>query len=123
RGLAIAGLRSLASTQKPGLRELMKVARVDPAAVDAGTGGFRLAPRLNAPGRRGDPEAALELLLTTDPAEAVRLAPRLDELNRDRQAVEERILREAVAEIESWPEQKRRRHGYVLAREEWHEGV
>jgi single-stranded-DNA-specific exonuclease len=123
RGLAIAGLRSLASTQKPGLRELMKVARVDPAAVDAGTVGFRLAPRLNAAGRLGDPEAALELLLTTDPAEAVRLAHRLDELNRDRQAVEERILREAVAEIESWPEKKRRRHGYVLAREEWHEGV
>src|SRR5213075_145363 len=114
RGLAIAGLRSLASTQKPGLRELMKVARVDPAAVDAGTVGFRLAPRLNAAGRLGHPEAALELLLTTDSAEAVRLAHRLDELNRDRQAVEE---------VESWPEPKRRRHGYVLAREEWHEGV
>jgi single-stranded-DNA-specific exonuclease len=123
RGLAIAGLRSLASTQKPGLRELMKVARVDPAAVDAGTVGFRLAPRLNAAGRLGHPEAALELLLTIDPAEAARLAHRLDELNRDRQTVEERILREAVEEIESWPEPKRRRHGYVLAREEWHEGV
>ena len=123
RGLAIAGLRSLASTQKPGLRELMKVARVDPAAVDAGTVGFRLAPRLNAAGRLGHPEAALELLLTTDPAEAARLSHRLDELNRDRQAVEERIVREAVEEIESWPEPKRRRHGYVLAREEWHEGV
>jgi single-stranded-DNA-specific exonuclease len=123
RGLAIAGLRSLASTQKPGLRELMKVARVDPAAVDAGTVGFRLAPRLNAAGRLGHPEAALELLLTSDPAEGARLAHRLDELNRDRQAVEERILREAVEEIESWPEPKRRRHGYVLAREEWHEGV
>src|SRR5436305_692935 len=123
RGLAIAGLRSLASTQKPGLRELMKVARVDPAAVDAGTVGFRLAPRLNAAGRLGHPEAALELLLTTDSAEAVRLAHRLDELNRDRQMVEERNLREAVDEIESWPEAKQQRRGYVLARGEWHEGV
>jgi single-stranded-DNA-specific exonuclease len=123
RGLAIAGLRALASTQKPGLRELMKVARVDAAAVDAGAVGFRLAPRLNAAGRLGHPEAALELLLTTDAAEASRLAHRLDELNRDRQLVEERILREAVEEIESWPEPKRGRHGYVLAREEWHEGV
>src|SRR5881394_965367 len=123
RGLAIAGLRSLATTQKPGLRELMKVARVDPAAVDAGTVGFRLAPRLNAAGRLGHPEAALELLLTSDSAEAVRLAHRLDELNRDRQMVEERILREAVDEIESWPEPKRRRRGYVLSRQEWHEGV
>src|SRR5437764_7152676 len=123
RGVAIAGLRSLASTQKPGLRELMKVARVDPAAVDAGMVGFRLAPRLNAAGRLGHPEAALELLLTTDPAGAVRLAHRLDELNRARPAVAERILGEAVEEIVSWPEPTQRRHGYVLAREEWHEGV
>src|SRR5438874_60452 len=72
RGLAIAGLRALASTQKPGLRELMKVARVDPAAVDAASIGFRLAPRLNAAGRLGHPEAALELLLTDDREQAVR---------------------------------------------------
>src|SRR6266496_6589295 len=123
RGLAIAGLRALASTQKPGLRELMKVARVDPAAVDAASVGFRLAPRLNAAGRLGHPESALELLLTEDAAEAARLAHRLDELNRDRQTVEERILREAVEEVESWPEAKQQRRGYVLAREEWHEGV
>jgi single-stranded-DNA-specific exonuclease len=123
RGLAIAGLRALASTQKPGLRELMKVARVDPATADAASVGFRLAPRLNAAGRLGHPEAALELLLTDDHEQAVRLAHRLDELNRDRQTVEERILREAVEEVESWPEAKQRRRGYVLAREEWHEGV
>jgi single-stranded-DNA-specific exonuclease len=123
RGLAIAGLRALASTQKPGLRELMKVARIDPAVVDAASIGFRLAPRLNAAGRLGHPDAALELLLTDDREQAARLARRLDELNRERQALEERIVREAVEEIESWPEPTRRRHGYVLAREEWHEGV
>src|SRR6266516_2031765 len=43
RSLAIAGLRALARTQKPGLRALMRVAHVDPAAVDAGAVGFRLA--------------------------------------------------------------------------------
>jgi single-stranded-DNA-specific exonuclease len=123
RALAIAGLRSLASTQKPGLRELMKVARVDAAAIDASSVGFRLAPRLNAAGRLGHPEAALELLLSDDADHAARLAHRLDELNRDRQRVEERILHEASDEIESWPEAKRGHRGYVLAREEWHEGV
>src|SRR5919198_1544890 len=123
RGLAIAGLRALARTQKPGLRELMRVARVDAAALDTGSVGFRLAPRLNAAGRLGHPEAALELLLTDDRERAATLARRLDELNRDRQAVEERILREAVDEIESWPPAQQRRRGYVLAREEWHEGV
>src|SRR5919202_1484738 len=123
RSLAIAGLRALARTQKPGLRALMRVARADPAALDAGAVGFRLAPRLNAAGRLGHPEAALELLLTPDEERAGELARRLDDLNRDRQVVEERILREAVEEIESWPEGKQRRRGYVVAREEWHEGV
>jgi single-stranded-DNA-specific exonuclease len=123
RGLAIAGLRALARTQKPGLRALMKVAGVDPAALDTGSVGFRLAPRLNAAGRLGHPEAALELLLTDDAEQAAALARRLDELNRHRQAIEERILREAIDEIESWPEPKQRRRGYVLGHEEWHEGV
>src|SRR4051812_24489196 len=64
RQLVTRGLRTLARTQKLGLRALMKVARVDPAAVDAGKVGFRLAPRINAAGRLGHPRAALELLLT-----------------------------------------------------------
>ena len=123
RGLAVAGLRQLAMTQKPGLRELMRTARVDPATVDAGAIGFRLAPRLNAAGRLGRPEAALELLLTEERDTAVRLAARLEELNRDRQAIEERILREATAAIDGWPEAKRRRRAYVVAGEGWHEGV
>src|SRR5947207_13263895 len=123
RGLAVAGLRALARTQKPGLRELMRSARVDPAAVDAGAIGFRLAPRLNAAGRLCRPEAALALLLTEDADEARRLAAELEQLNRDRQAVEERISREAVEAIESWPESRRPRRGYVVAGEDWHEGV
>jgi single-stranded-DNA-specific exonuclease len=123
RGLAVAGLRQLARTQKPGLQELMRVARIDPAAVDAGAIGFRLAPRLNAAGRLGRPEAALELLLTDEQEQAARLAQQLEELNRDRQAVEERILREAVEEIEAWPEPDRRRRAYVVAGADWHEGV
>src|SRR6185503_2349361 len=94
-------LRALARTSRPGLQELMRSARVDPAAVDAAAVGFRLAPRINAAGRLGRPDAGLELLLTTDPAEGVRLA----------------------AEVESWPEERRRRRGYVIWGEDWHEGV
>jgi single-stranded-DNA-specific exonuclease len=123
RTLATAGLRALARTQKPGLRALMRAAGVDPATVDAGSVGFRLAPRINAAGRLGHPRAALELLLTNDPEEAKRLADKLEELNRERQAVEGQILREAIAQVEEWPEAKRRRHGYVVAGADWHEGV
>src|SRR5690348_9040997 len=102
RSLAIAGLRALARTQKPGLQALMKVAGVDPAAADAGAVGFRLGPRINAAGRLGHPRAALELLLTDDKDEARQLAARLEDLNRDRQAVEQPIFREAIAQIEAW---------------------
>ncbi len=123
RALALAGLRSLARTQKPGLQALMKVARVDPARVDEGAVGFRLAPRINASGRLGRPGAALELLLTEDKDVAGRLAHQLEELNRERQGVEDRIVREAFAKIDEWPEAKQRRRGYVLADETWHEGV
>src|SRR5215218_799933 len=123
RAFALAGLRALARTQKPGLRALMEVAHVDPAAVDEGAVGFRLAPRINAAGRLGHPREALELLLTDDAAQAKRLALRLEEVNRERQAVEERILRSAIRQIEEWPENKRRRHGYALADADWHEGV
>jgi single-stranded-DNA-specific exonuclease len=123
RGLAVAGLRTLARTQKQGLRELMRSARVDPAAVDAGAIGFRLAPRLNAAGRLGRPEAALDLLLSDEKESAAKLAAQLEELNRDRQAVEERILREALEAIEDWPDARRRRRAYVVAGDGWHEGV
>ena len=123
RTLTIAGLRVLARTQKPGLQALMRVARVDPATVDSGQVGFRLAPRINAAGRLGHPRAALELLLTDDRDEARRLADRLEELNRDRQAVEDAILRAAIAQVEEWPEAKLRRKAYVVWGEDWHEGV
>ena len=123
RSLTIAGLRALARTQKPGLQALMRTAGVDPAAVDAGAVGFRLGPRINAAGRLGHPRAALELLLTSEADEARRLADTLEELNRERQAVEGRILREAIAQVEAWPEADRRRSAYVVAGEDWHEGV
>jgi single-stranded-DNA-specific exonuclease len=123
RSIALRGLRRLAQTQKTGLRALMRVAGVDAATCDESAVGFRLAPRINASGRLGRPEAALALLLTDDATEAKRLAEQLEELNRERQAVEERILRAAIAEIESWSEPQRGRRGYVVAGADWHEGV
>ena len=123
RALAIEGLRRLAATRKPGLRALMRAAHVDPATVDSGAVGFRLAPRINAAGRLGHPGAALELLLTEDADAARRLADELEQLNRERQAVEDTIVRAAMAQVEEWPDALRNRRAYVLASEEWHEGV
>jgi single-stranded-DNA-specific exonuclease len=119
RTLVRRGLRALASTSKPGLRALMAVARVDPSRVNERSVGFALAPRLNAAGRMQRADAALELLLTEDPARASDVAEELDRANHERRQVETRIRFEAEAQIAALPE----RSAYVLAAEGWHAGV
>jgi single-stranded-DNA-specific exonuclease len=119
RRLVRAGLRALASSGKPGLRALMRVARVDPSGLDAGAVGFRLAPRINAAGRLYRADAGVELLLTEDDARADAIAAELDAANAERRAVEQRIGFEAEAQVrELGP-----RFAYVLAGEGWHPGV
>jgi single-stranded-DNA-specific exonuclease len=119
RRLVREGLHQLANTAKPGLRALMKVAQADPSALDAGTLGFRLAPRINAAGRLRRPDAGLELLLTDDQRRAAEIASELDAVNAERRAVEERTTWEVEALIAELGE----RHAYVLAGEGWHPGV
>jgi single-stranded-DNA-specific exonuclease len=119
RRLVRAGLRALARTGKPGLRALMRVARVDPGELDAGAVGFRLAPRINAAGRLYRADAGLELLLTEDDARAEAIAHELDVANGERRMTEQRILFAAEAQVrELGP-----RHAYVLSGEGWHAGV
>jgi single-stranded-DNA-specific exonuclease len=124
RRLVRAGLRALATTRRPGLRALMRVARADPARIDATAVGFRLAPRINAAGRLERADAGLELLLTADEIRAAQIADELDRLNAERRHTETRILFEAEAMVA-----ERQRDGagapaaYVLAAEGWHKGV
>src|SRR5205823_3608111 len=66
---------------------------------------------------------ALELLLTSEENEARRLADSLEGLNKERQAVESRILREAIAQVEAWSPEQRARRAYAVAGADWHEGV
>jgi single-stranded-DNA-specific exonuclease len=119
RRLAREGVRAIARTAKPGLRALMRIASVDPGAVDEHSLGFRLAPRMNAAGRLARADAALELVLTEDESRAERIADELDLLNRERQDVETRILFAAEAARAEQPEAP----AYVLAGQGWHPGV
>ncbi|MDX6677733.1 MAG: single-stranded-DNA-specific exonuclease [Solirubrobacteraceae bacterium] len=119
RRLVRAGLRALATTTRPGLRALMRVARADPARIDARAVGFRLAPRINAAGRLERADAGLELLLTSDETRAEQIADELDRLNAERRHTETRILFEAEAQVA----QQGERAAYVLAGEGWHKGV
>src|SRR4051812_7471472 len=98
RHLVTRGLRALARTQKPGLRALMRSARVDPATLESTAVGFRLGPRINAAGRLGHPGVALDLVLTDDEQQAEQLAARLEELNRERQGGGGKNVRAAAAQ-------------------------
>jgi single-stranded-DNA-specific exonuclease len=122
RRLVRQGLAALAATAKPGLRALMSVSRADPSALDTGTLGFRLAPRINAAGRLRRADAGLELVLTEDAARAKAIAAELDAVNTERRAVEQRILWEAEAQVADLSAAGPR-CGYVLWSEDWHPGV
>ena len=113
------GLESLQHTHRPGLAALMAECNCDPKTVSASSIGFMLAPRINAAGRMGQIDLAVELLLTEDPFQARQLARALCELNRQRQAVESDIFRQAteMLPVGKQPE------AIVLADESWHQGV
>ena len=113
------GLKSLSNTRRPGLMALMKECGCAGQSITASSIGFMLAPRINAAGRMERIELATELFLTKDPERATYLAKALCELNRQRQAVEAEIYREAIGMLpqDSVPD------AIVLAGETWHQGV
>lgn len=117
------GLASLLERSNPGLKELLRIARVsDKDSLQAEDIAFAVGPRINAAGRLGQARLAVELLTTPDKERAVALAAYLDGLNKDRQAVERKILKQAkqlVEENAEWAEHR----ALVLAHAEWHPGV
>jgi single-stranded-DNA-specific exonuclease len=121
RALVRYGLTRLANTEHAGLKALKQVAGIK-GRVDAQHVAFGISPRINAAGRLGNAELALELFLTTDASRARELAGELEEANRDRRAVGKRMLEEADAEVgrEFDPEQQ---FGIVAGSDSWHAGV
>ena len=112
------GLQSIRNTHRPGLAALMQECGCTADNVSATSIGYMLAPRINAAGRMGQIDLAVELFLTQDPDKASQLAKGLCELNRQRQKVESQIYDEAVAMLPDTPPE-----AIVLADESWHQGV
>ena len=119
RTFVAKGLSLLKNTQRPGIAALMKEAGCDPDDISASAIGFMLAPRINAAGRMGQIDLAVELFLTDDPQRAEYLARALCELNRRRQTVESDIYTQAVSMLP----QGKTPEAIVLADENWHQGV
>ncbi|WCR15296.1 single-stranded-DNA-specific exonuclease RecJ [Paracoccus seriniphilus] len=118
RAFVRQGLTIMARRQRPGLVALSDIARLD-GPPNAFHLGFLLGPRINAGGRVGRADLGALCLSARTPEEAVKLAAQLDELNRDRRAIEAAVRNEALAQVEargeaplSW-----------AAGEGWHPGV
>ncbi|MDX5349494.1 MAG: single-stranded-DNA-specific exonuclease RecJ [Paracoccaceae bacterium] len=119
RAFVRQGLKIMARRDRPGLRALADVARMDQAPT-AHALGFLLGPRVNAGGRIGQADLGARLLATDDEMEAARLAAHLDQLNTDRRAITEAVREEALAQAEA-----RGLDGPLVwaAAEGWHPGV
>lgn len=120
RALVSEGIARMRVATRPGLVALAATAGCDLATTSADDLPFSIIPRLNAAGRMGSTDVALELLLTDDPAEAAELAGRLEAVNTERREVEAALAEAAIAEAERSYDGGR---AVVVGGEGWHEGV
>jgi single-stranded-DNA-specific exonuclease len=121
RILVAAGLQRLSERKRPGLAALAVRAELESGRITAHDAAFRLAPRLNAAGRLGEAQLALDLLLAGD-ADAERLAGELDDQNTERQRVQELVWKEALAQATAQVAEEDA-PGLVVGAEGWHPGV
>ncbi len=103
RYLLQRGLKALRRTERLGLQELIKLADLKPERLTEEDIGFQLAPRLNALGRLGDAQVAVELLSTLDRTRARILAAELEGLNAQRKLLVDQVMRAALAQIDRDP--------------------
>ncbi len=120
RALVAEGVERMRRATRPGLVALAATAGCDLAMVRPDDLPFSIIPRLNAAGRMGSTDVALELLLTDDPAEAATLAARLEAVNTERREVEAALADAALAEAARTYDGGRT---VVVGGEGWHEGV
>jgi single-stranded-DNA-specific exonuclease len=120
------GLQALAQSQLPGVRALLSVSGID-AEVSSHHVAFQLAPRINAAGRIGHADLAVELLTTADAARAVEIAAELEAKNRERQRMEQVILQQAQEAVGATQKKPggaaHSRRSIVLADPRWHAGI
>ena len=115
------GLMELTASTKPGIIALKEISGLNDVPINAGMVGYRLAPRINAAGRVGKGVDGVRLLTSESYDEAASIAKLLDDGNKERQGLEEVILREATEMVESGLIFDRK--SIVLASENWHPGV
>ena len=122
RILVTHGIQMMVQDPRPGIRAIKKISGISKPAVTSTDISFRIAPRLNAPGRLGEADLALRLLTTQSHSIATDLALQLNEANNSRQMIERDILKE----IDRDPELEASlftKKGMVFVGKGWHPGV
>ena len=122
RILVTAGLQMLGATKRPGLQALTRMAGLKEEARRAGDVGYRLAPRLNAPGRLGSAAAALGVLLEKEPNRALAFAHECESCNTKRQKIQQDVFEQALAEAHNLV-QTENPAVLVVGSAHWHPGV
>lgn len=120
RALVADGLERISNEPRPCISALLETSGSAGKPVTSTSLSFSIIPRLNAAGRMGDADLAIDLLMTDDPARAFALAERLESVNDDRRSIEAELSELAKAQAE------RVYHGQralVVSGEGWHEGV
>ncbi len=95
------GLRLINECPRPGINALMEIAGVGEKIFSASTAAFTVCPRINAAGRMGSANKALDLLLSDDDVAAEQIAQVINEMNSERQQTETSIFSSASAMINS----------------------
>jgi len=115
------GLIVLKKTKNPGLKELIRLANLDPQSLGAYEIGFMIAPRINAAGRISNPRRSFELLTSEDPKIFKSAARELEDLNRERQDILQSTQDEAINMV--LKEKLDRNKIIVLKGRDWNEGI
>lgn len=119
RVIAKLGLLLVAQTKNIGLRSIINSSGYN--KIDSNTISFGVAPRINACGRMGKAEEALELFLSKDKNEVNELTNKLNEHNRKRQETEKAIFENALEKIKA--EHLDENKAIIVDGENWHHGV
>jgi len=122
RRLVRQGLDVLNNNPRVGIRALKSVARLEGTSITSTHIGFTLAPRINAPGRIANPKPALEMLCERNAKRSAQLAEILESDNQRRREMTERLKDEVIDRIQTWGDWSER-GGFILAGEDWDEGV
>ena len=119
RLLVQKGLEVFSKNPNTGLAALIEKANIN-NKISTYDLGFKLGPRINAGGRLGKSKHGTELLTSEDSFEAKKIATELDNFNKERQTIEEHILKSA---IESLTDEQLEKKIIFAYGQDWHEGV